>query len=76
MIKIRFRRTDSISDLSGKKGECILIEHSLAGHGQVIAVSELASAIRLLVPLEGTVDDARKPASRGESKTQAGTTVG
>ena len=76
MIKIRFRRTDSVSELSGKKGECVVVQHSHAEQGQVIGISELASAIRLLVPLEATVDDARKPASRSESKTPAGTTVG
>lgn len=76
MIKIRFRRTDSVSELSGKKGECVVVQHSHADQGQVIAVSELVSVIRLLVPLEGTVDDARKPASRSESKAPVGTTVG
>ncbi len=69
MIKIRFRRTQSASELSGKKGECVVLQHEHAEQGQVVAISELHQVIRLLVPLEGSMAEARKLAVRKESGT-------
>lgn len=64
MIKIVKRIAESTSELTGKKGEGIVIQHSHAEQGQVVTITELPQILRLLLPIANVTPDSRKPTSK------------